>query len=129
MASCFDSGPALELKITWFNETQRKTLGLMPERSVSPGRPKGATTSDPAVALAFGSALRAARMQNGLAQEDLAHTAGVERSHVGKIERGEHMPTMAIALKLAHALDMNLAELVQRMEDDLRRASGSRPRR
>lgn len=93
----------------------------MPERSVKPGRPPGAKTSDPLVASAFGSALRAARLENNLAQEDLAHLAGVERSHVGKIERGEHMPTMAIALKLAVALGLNLSELVLRMEAELKR--------
>jgi predicted transcriptional regulator len=30
-----------------------------------------------------------------MAQESLAHLAGIERSHMGKIERGEHMPYAA----------------------------------
>lgn len=101
----------------------------MAERSVRPGRPRGATTNDPVVATAFGAALRAVRLEHDLAQEDLAHLAGVERSHVGKIERGEHMPTMAIALKLALALGMNLSELVVRMEAELRLAGWSTPTR
>ena len=37
----------------------------------------------------FGRAVRAMRLERGLSQEVLAHQAGVERSHMGKIERGE----------------------------------------
>jgi ribosome-binding protein aMBF1 (putative translation factor) len=118
-----------ELKITWFRNAHPPTLDAMSERSVKPGRPEGAKTSDPVVAAAFGSALRAARLEHNLAQEALAHSAGVERSHVGKIERGEHMPTMAIALKLAVALGLSLSELVIRMEAELKRGGRAAPKR
>jgi transcriptional regulator with XRE-family HTH domain len=83
----------------------------------------------PRLSGAFGSALRAARLEHNLAQEALAHSAGVERSHVGKIERGEHMPTMAIALKLAVALGLSLSELVVRMEAELKRGGRAAPKR
>lgn len=91
----------------------------MSERSMKPGRPKGATTSDPVVALAFGAAVREARLTVGIAQEELAHKAGIERSHMGKIERGEHMPTLALALKVARALGVSAASLVDRTEQGL----------
>jgi transcriptional regulator with XRE-family HTH domain len=61
-------------------------------------------------------ALRAERTKRGIAQESLANLAQVERSHVGKIERGEHMPTLAAAFKLAAALGMSGAELVAEAE-------------
>jgi transcriptional regulator with XRE-family HTH domain len=86
---------------------------------MKPGRPKGATTSDPVVAQAFGAAVREARLQVGIAQEELAHQAGIERSHMGKIERGEHMPTLALALKIARALGVSAASLVDRTEETL----------
>ena len=73
----------------------------MQKREIQAGRPKGATTSDPVVAQAFGVAVRAMRTSQGVAQEALAHRAKVERSHMGKIERGEHMPTLALVLKIA----------------------------
>jgi transcriptional regulator with XRE-family HTH domain len=84
----------------------------MAESNIRPGRPRGAKTIDPAVATAFGSAVRAARTRLGVAQEALAHQAGLERSHLGKIERGQHMPTLAAVLKIATALDVSGAELV-----------------
>ncbi len=110
---------ACELKITWFTETGNDTLVLMNEQTMRPGRPKGATTSDPVVAQAFGAAVREARLQVGIAQEELAHQAGIERSHMGKIERGEHMPTLALALKIARALGISAATLIARTEQTL----------
>jgi XRE family transcriptional regulator, regulator of sulfur utilization len=79
---------------------------------MKPGRPRGAKTSDPVVAKAFGEVVRSARISAGIAQEELAHVAGVERSHLGKIERGEHMPTLALTLKIAKALQVSAAEMV-----------------
>ena len=60
------------------------------------GRPAGATTFEAAPAEAFGAAVRAIRTDEGIAQETLAHLAGIERSHMGKIERGEHLPTLSV---------------------------------
>ena len=88
----------------------------MQKRSIQRGRPTGATTYDAELAQAFGAAVRALRMERGIAQESLAHLAGIERSHMGKIERGEHMPTLAIIFKIAGALECSVAELMASME-------------
>ena len=88
----------------------------MQKRSVQRGRPAGSTTHDAELAHAFGAAVRALRMERGIAQESLAHLAGVERSHMGKVERGEHMPTLAIIFKIAGALECSVAELMASME-------------
>src|SRR3546814_11982575 len=74
--------------------------------------PVGATTFEAAPALAFGAAVRAIRTEEGIAQETLAHLAGIERSHMGKIERGEHMPTLAVILKIARALGRDRKSVV-----------------
>ena len=76
----------------------------------------GSKTADPVLAAAFGGAVRAARTRRGIAQESLAHLAKIERSHAGKIERGEHMPTLAAVLKIAKALGMSGAELLAEAE-------------
>lgn len=79
-----------------------------------PGRPKGAKTFDPAPALAFGEAIREKRFELGLSQEDLANAAQVERSHMGKIERSEHLPNLVLILRLARALSIKPGLLVDR---------------
>ena len=88
----------------------------MQKRAIQRGRPAGSTTFEVAPALAFGAAVRAARTEDGIAQEMLAHMAGVERSHMGKIERGEHMPTLVLILKIARALGRSSGELMLETE-------------
>ena len=93
----------------------------MQKRTVQRGRPAGSTTHDAELAHAFGAAVRALRMERGIAQESLAHQAGIERSHMGKIERGEHMPTLVVILKIARALGRSAGDLV--LEAEARLAS------
>lgn len=91
----------------------------MQKRSIQRGRPAGATTFEAEPAQAFGAAVRALRTEQGVAQETLANLAGIERSHMGKIERGEHMPTLAIILKIARALGCSAADLMAETEHRL----------
>ena len=91
----------------------------MQKRTVQRGRPAGSTTHDAELAHAFGAAVRALRMERGIAQESLAHQAGIERSHMGKIERGEHMPTLAIFLRIAEALGCTATNLMSDTEINL----------
>ncbi|MHA6834459.1 helix-turn-helix domain-containing protein [Ralstonia pseudosolanacearum] len=91
----------------------------MQKRSIQRGRPAGATTFEAEPAQAFGAAVRALRTEQGVAQETLASLADIERSHMGKIERGEHMPTLAIILKIARALGCSSADLMTATESRL----------
>ena len=95
----------------------------MQKRTVQRGRPAGSTTHDAELAHAFGAAVRALRMERGIAQESLAHQPGIERSHMGKIERGEHMPTLAIIFKIAGALECSTAVLMSEAESQLAAAA------
>ncbi len=92
----------------------------MQKRTVQRGRPAGTTTYEAEPAAAFGLAVRAERMEQGIAQEELASLAGIERSHMGKIERGEHMPTLALILRIAVALNKSAADLMAATENNLR---------
>ena len=95
----------------------------MQKRSVQRGRPAGSTTHDAELAHAFGAAVRALRMERGIAQESLANLAGIERSHMGKIERGEHVPTLPLILKIATALGISASELMAATEKNLNSGS------
>ena len=108
-----------ELNLTWLNSNDYSTLLLMQKRSVQRGRPPGTTRYEAEPALAFGKAVRAFRMDQGVAQEELAALAGIERSHMGKIERGEHLPSLAVILKVAAALKMSGTELMAATESNL----------
>lgn len=53
---------------------------------------------------AVGRRLRELRQVVGLSQEDVALTAGLDRSYVGQIERGERNVSLVTIHKLASAL-------------------------
>jgi hypothetical protein len=88
-------------------------LSLM-EKKLRPGRPLGAKTFEPAAARAFGAVVRTCRTELGVSQEELGNRAQIERSHMGKIERGQHLPNLALILKLAVALATTPGVLVDR---------------
>ena len=89
---------------------------MLEPKKPRPGRPKGTKTFDPAPALAFGEAVRERRFELGLSQEQLGNAAQIERSHMGKIERGEHLPNLILILRLAKALSIKPGTLVDRAE-------------
>ncbi|HHG5368147.1 TPA: helix-turn-helix domain-containing protein [Pseudomonas aeruginosa] len=91
----------------------------MQKRPIRQGRPRGKTTYEAGPAKAFGMAVRAFRSEQQLAQELLANLSGVDRSHIGKIERGEHMPTLSIILRIAEALNCSASTLVAQTEENL----------
>lgn len=97
----------------------------MQKRTVQRGRPAGSTTFEAELAQAFGAAVRALRTDQGIAQETLAHLAGIERSHMGKIERGEHAPSLAIIFKIAGALESSAAVLMTETELRIKSNAGS----
>jgi transcriptional regulator with XRE-family HTH domain len=69
---------------------------------------------------AFGSAVRRCREDLGLSQEKLAEEAGVHRTYVGGVERGERNVSLANILNLADALELNASELMERYEAELK---------
>lgn len=74
-------------------------------------RPSPSHARDPAL-VAFGSAVRAARLVQGVSQEELAHLAGVDRSYMSSIERGGQNLGLVVARRIAQALGIALAELM-----------------
>lgn len=60
----------------------------------------------------LGAAIRAARLERGLSQEALADASGIDRSHMGKLERGERNVSLLNVARVAEALDMTIASLM-----------------
>lgn len=56
--------------------------------------------------------VRKLRVRHAISQEALAVDAGVDRSYVGRIERGVENPTVETLEKLAAALDAPVADLL-----------------
>lgn len=60
----------------------------------------------------LGVAIRNARLSASLSQEALAVDAGVDRSYMGGIERGEHNITIMNVFKVCQALGVKPSELL-----------------
>lgn len=55
--------------------------------------------------------LRAHRRRAGLTLEALAESTGLTKSYLSKVERGISTPSIAVALKIARALDADVGQL------------------
>jgi transcriptional regulator with XRE-family HTH domain len=65
----------------------------------------------------FGERVRALRSRTGLTQEELGAAAGLHRTYVGGVERGERNVSLVNILRLAAALRVDPAELVSGLPD------------
>jgi putative transcriptional regulator len=64
------------------------------------------------------NALRLARAQNNITQQELADKIGVSRQTINSIETGRYIPSTVLALKLAKILDSQVELLFQIEESD-----------
>jgi transcriptional regulator with XRE-family HTH domain len=63
-----------------------------------------------------GANLRRLRMRRGLSLEKLSQRSGVSRAMLGQIELGQSAPTINVLWKIARALDVTFATLIQARE-------------
>ncbi|WP_223798992.1 helix-turn-helix domain-containing protein [Sphingomonas nostoxanthinifaciens] len=62
--------------------------------------------------MALGAAIRTARKHASLSQEALADASGIDRSHMGKVERGERNVTILNVIRIADALSLEASNLL-----------------
>lgn len=63
----------------------------------------------------FGLRMKAVRQAAGLSQEALAHLAGLHRTYVSSVERGERNIALLNMVTLATVLDVDAGTLIARM--------------
>jgi len=61
----------------------------------------------------FAVRLKALRERKGLTQEALAKKAGVSRAYLARMEMGRHDPPLSRLRKLAKALGVKVAKLIE----------------
>lgn len=63
---------------------------------------------------AIGGTIRELRKEFGLSQEELAHRSSIDRSHMGKIERGERNVSVINVIRISRSLHCAPSELLRR---------------
>ena len=61
----------------------------------------------------LGSNVKRLRLEHGWSQEDYADRAGLHRTYVSDIERASRNPTITVIDKLAKALNVSAAALIE----------------
>lgn len=64
----------------------------------------------------FGQSVRRLRLNQRLSQEEFAAVAGLDRSYVGAIERGEQNPSLWTIARLAAALKVTFSEITEDLD-------------
>ena len=63
-----------------------------------------------------GEVIAAFRRKKGISQEVMSGLAGIGRTHLSAIERGERKPTLETLYKLSGALDTTMSSIVGEIE-------------
>jgi len=67
-------------------------------------------------AAGFGARVREFRQSASLTQENLADRSGIHWSYIGKVERGQVNLTLHNMVRIARALETDLADLVKGLD-------------
>lgn len=78
--------------------------------------PQSGASDSADLAPVVGANLRRLRIRRGLSLEKLAQRSGVSRAMLGQIELGQSAPTINVLWKIARALDVTFATLIQARE-------------
>ncbi len=76
------------------------------------------STTTENVSIEVGPRIRALREAMGLSLRDLGERAGVSAPMLSQVERGETSPTLTMAARIAHGLELSLSQLLRLDESE-----------
>lgn len=71
--------------------------------------------------IVVGSVLQRIREEKHMSQELVSGLAGIGRTHLSAIERGQRKPTLETFYKLAYALDRKPSSIMEEIEKEMER--------
>ncbi len=70
-----------------------------------------------------GQVIQRVREKNGMSQELVSGLAGIGRTHLSAIERGERKPTLETFYRIALAMNLHPWKLMRLIEEEMEKAS------
>jgi transcriptional regulator with XRE-family HTH domain len=65
--------------------------------------------------VSIGEAIRALRAKQGMSQEELANLSGIDRGHMGRLERGERNLSILNLFRVAEGLGIKPSEILSQV--------------
>ncbi len=72
--------------------------------------------ADQSILFALGQRIRELRRIREISQEELADIAGVHRTYIGMVERGEKNVTILTLARLAKAFGLSVSDVIKELE-------------
>ena len=69
----------------------------------------------------YGNVVRRHRLSRSLSQEQLADDAGLHRTYISLLERGQRNPSLDVILAIASALGVSASQLIGELEQERKR--------
>lgn len=69
--------------------------------------------------IVVGNTIQKIREQKRMSQELVSGLAGIGRTHLSAIERGERKPTLETFYKISYALDVKASKIMEEIENEL----------
>ncbi len=66
-----------------------------------------------------GAVIRKVRKQKKKSQDVISGLAGIDRTHLAKIELGQHSASVETLWQIAEALDMRISDLFRLVEEEI----------
>lgn len=67
----------------------------------------------------MGAVIRKVRKQKKKSQDVISGLAGIDRTHLAKIELGQHSASVETLWQIAEALDMRISDLFRLVEEEI----------
>ena len=71
--------------------------------------------------IVVGTVIQRIREEKHKSQELVSGLAGIGRTHLSAIERGQRKPTLETFYKIAYAMDMNASVLLEEIEKEIQK--------
>src|SRR5271154_4988290 len=86
------------------------TLWLMADMQTIPVDVASGAVDAASISMNIGTTIRGYRLQKGMSQGDIEKRTGLLRCYLSRVENGHTVPSLETLQKIAHALDLQLAE-------------------
>lgn len=105
-----------KVRVNWQMHTEEKSTKSFPFTEMQDASSEALMMTRTEVMTILGKTVKSRRLELGISQEELADRAGLHRTYISDVERGERNVSLVTLKRMACALEMTMCELVANMD-------------